>query len=184
MTERHSKQLGSSGSWRLLLQGDPDLEPPQPRTSWIGRKWKRCADRVSSPFLHAYSTIPACSSPVHTQFHGLKNIQLLTKGEENTCIKTSCNCSHSTSWNRLSHQFFKQHNAVSLCINIIFPIDTWGWYLLIPALRGGLKALKSHSPSSYPALLGWLGTSRCHGSLCQNHAVSVPLLVRTLEEKR
>lgn len=33
VTERPSKHLGSSSSWRLLLQGDPDLEPPQPRTS-------------------------------------------------------------------------------------------------------------------------------------------------------
>jgi len=28
-----TERLGSSGSWLLWLQGDPDLEPPQPRTS-------------------------------------------------------------------------------------------------------------------------------------------------------
>lgn len=112
-TETPGKQLGSTGSWLLLLRGEPDLEPPQPRTSWTGSKRERCVQRLSPPSPRVHGAIPAHSSLAHTWLRVRKDIHLLTKGEKKKKkgnIKTSCKCSYSTGWNRafLSYQLFEE----------------------------------------------------------------------------
>lgn len=81
VTETPGKQLGSTGSWLLLLRGEPDLEPAQPEPAERAANERRVQHLPPpSPCLHG--AIPARSSLAHTWLRVRKDIHLLTKGEK------------------------------------------------------------------------------------------------------